>query len=151
MAVLGTRVCLIFALAPYWEKGARGSWDFRLILGDWWDLPSGWFPPREVCCWKFSESFRKSTKLMSAESHSKIHLLMSKLTVDSQISSARVLHATLNDGKIYFKNVQGTSQVVIFFFFFFFGALNIIFCDCCKYNLCSVPRVQTRKVLKDRA
>lgn len=50
---------------------------------------------------------------------------MSKLAADSQTSSAKVLHATLNDGKIYFKSVQGTSQYVIIFFF---GTLNVIFC-----------------------
>lgn len=44
----------------------------------------------------------------------KAHLLMNKLTADSQTSSARVLHATPNDGKIYFRNVQGTSLDVIF-------------------------------------
>lgn len=44
---------------------------------------------------------------------------MSKLAADSQTSSAKVLHATLNDGKIYFKSVQGTSQYVIIFFFWY--------------------------------
>lgn len=64
---------------------------------------------------------------------------MSKLAADSQTSSARVLHETLNDGKIYFKTDQGTSQDVVIFKFLCLCAEYSIFVHCCKYSLCSVP------------
>lgn len=50
---------------------------------------------------------------MSAESYCKTP---PNEYINSRFPDLRVLHVTLNDGKIYFKNIQRTSQDVIFFF-----------------------------------
>lgn len=60
--------------------------------------------------------FQKALSSQVLEVIVKKHLLMSKLTAHSWASSARVLHWTPSSGKIYFRNVQRTSQDVIYYF-----------------------------------